>query len=96
MLNGKEPKIVNGPEVLNKYVGASEENIRNLFKASACPSAVCAMCPSQCFPSSLGMSSLVMGHTVAGANDVQVRCLTCMVRPWTMPFMQPMPALTHD
>jgi len=32
MLNGKEPKIVNGPEVLNKYVGQSEENIRNLFK----------------------------------------------------------------
>jgi vesicle-fusing ATPase len=32
MLNGKEPKIVSGPEVLNKYVGASEENIRNLFK----------------------------------------------------------------
>ena len=31
MLNGKEPKVVNGPEVLNKYVGASEENIRNLF-----------------------------------------------------------------
>ena len=23
---------MNGPEVLNKYVGASEENIRNLFK----------------------------------------------------------------
>eukprot|EP01135_Chromosphaera_perkinsii_P011551 Nk52_evm9s2438 gene=Nk52_evmTU9s2438 len=32
MLNGAEPKIVNGPEVLNKYVGQSEENIRNLFK----------------------------------------------------------------
>ena len=32
MLNSKEPKIVNGPEVLNKYVGASEENIRELFK----------------------------------------------------------------
>ena len=31
MLNGKEPKIVNGPEVLSKYVGQSEENIRNLF-----------------------------------------------------------------
>jgi vesicle-fusing ATPase len=30
-LNGKEPKIVNGPEVLSKYVGASEENVRNLF-----------------------------------------------------------------
>lgn len=35
MLNGKEPKIVNGPEVLNKYVGASEENVRNLFKVGA-------------------------------------------------------------
>jgi len=32
MLNGKEPKVVSGPEILNKYVGASEENIRNLFK----------------------------------------------------------------
>ncbi|CAK9437064.1 uncharacterized protein LODBEIA_P15100 [Lodderomyces beijingensis] len=32
MLNGKEPKIVNGPEMLSKFVGASEENIRNLFK----------------------------------------------------------------
>ena len=31
MLNGREPKIINGPEVLNKYVGQSEENIRNLF-----------------------------------------------------------------
>ncbi|CAO1614917.1 unnamed protein product [Parajaminaea phylloscopi] len=31
MLNAREPKIVNGPEILNKYVGASEENIRNLF-----------------------------------------------------------------
>lgn len=32
MLNAVEPKIVNGPEMLNKYVGGSEENIRNLFK----------------------------------------------------------------
>lgn len=31
MLNGKEPKVVNGPEVLNKYVGQTEENIRMLF-----------------------------------------------------------------
>lgn len=31
MLNGKEPKIVNGPEVLSKYVGEAEENIRKLF-----------------------------------------------------------------
>mmetsp|Transcript_13626 Transcript_13626/g.23339 ORF Transcript_13626/g.23339 Transcript_13626/m.23339 type:complete len:737 (+) Transcript_13626:205-2415(+) len=29
--NSVEPKIVNGPEILNKYVGASEENIRKLF-----------------------------------------------------------------
>lgn len=32
MLNAKPPKIVKGPEILNKYVGQSEENIRNLFK----------------------------------------------------------------
>lgn len=31
MLNAKEPKVVNGPEILNKYVGQSEENIRKLF-----------------------------------------------------------------
>eukprot|EP00927_Polykrikos_kofoidii_P064950 TRINITY_DN60754_c0_g1_i1.p1 TRINITY_DN60754_c0_g1~~TRINITY_DN60754_c0_g1_i1.p1 ORF type:complete len:726 (-),score=139.50 TRINITY_DN60754_c0_g1_i1:51-2228(-) len=30
-LKAAEPKIVNGPEVLNKYVGQSEENIRLLF-----------------------------------------------------------------
>jgi len=32
LLGAKPPKIVNGPEILNKYVGQSEENIRNLFK----------------------------------------------------------------
>ena len=32
MLNGREPKIVNGPEVLSKFVGQSEENVRDLFK----------------------------------------------------------------
>ena len=31
MLNVREPKIVNGPQVLNKYVGESESNIRRLF-----------------------------------------------------------------
>jgi hypothetical protein len=31
MLNAREPKIVNGPEILNKFVGASEENVRKLF-----------------------------------------------------------------
>lgn len=31
MLNAREPKIINGPEVLNKFVGQSEENIRKLF-----------------------------------------------------------------
>ncbi|KAK3289508.1 hypothetical protein CYMTET_3063, partial [Cymbomonas tetramitiformis] len=32
LLNAREPKIVNGPEVLNPYVGKTEENIRELFK----------------------------------------------------------------
>ncbi|KAF7302029.1 hypothetical protein MIND_00769300 [Mycena indigotica] len=32
MLNAHEPKIVNGPEILSKFVGASEENIRKLFE----------------------------------------------------------------
>lgn len=32
MLNGRPPKVVNGPEVLNKFVGESEANIRKLFE----------------------------------------------------------------
>ncbi|XWS18393.1 hypothetical protein CRYUN_Cryun32bG0039700 [Craigia yunnanensis] len=31
MLNGKEPKIVNGPEVLSKFVGETEKNVRDRF-----------------------------------------------------------------
>lgn len=31
MLNAREPKVVNGPEILNKFVGQSEENVRKLF-----------------------------------------------------------------
>ncbi|KAJ2938274.1 hypothetical protein O0L34_g17620 [Tuta absoluta] len=31
MLNAREPKIVNGPQILDKYVGESEANIRRLF-----------------------------------------------------------------
>ena len=31
MLEGREPKIINGPEVLSKYVGEAEKNIRELF-----------------------------------------------------------------
>jgi vesicle-fusing ATPase len=31
ILNCHEPKIVNGPEVFNKFVGGTEENIRKLF-----------------------------------------------------------------
>lgn len=30
-LNSVKPKIVNGPDVLSKYVGESEENVRKLF-----------------------------------------------------------------
>eukprot|EP00039_Didymoeca_costata_P018631 m.334288 g.334288 ORF g.334288 m.334288 type:complete len:750 (-) comp17328_c0_seq1:1265-3514(-) len=32
MLNGQEPKVVNGPEIMSKYVGESEENVRKLFE----------------------------------------------------------------
>lgn len=31
MLNCNDPLIVNGPEILNKFVGQSEENVRKLF-----------------------------------------------------------------
>ena len=31
MLNARTPKIVSGPEILDKYVGESEANIRKLF-----------------------------------------------------------------
>ncbi|PAA62724.1 hypothetical protein BOX15_Mlig002163g1, partial [Macrostomum lignano] len=31
MLNAREPKIVNGPSILDKYVGESESKIRQLF-----------------------------------------------------------------
>lgn len=32
MLNSREPKIVNGPQILDKFVGESEANIRRLFE----------------------------------------------------------------
>jgi vesicle-fusing ATPase len=31
MLNAKEPKVINGPEILSKFVGQSEENVRKMF-----------------------------------------------------------------
>ncbi|XP_024386914.2 vesicle-fusing ATPase isoform X2 [Physcomitrium patens] len=31
LLNGREPKVVNGPEVLSKFVGETEKNVRDLF-----------------------------------------------------------------
>ena len=31
MLNAREPKVVSGPEILDKFVGKSEENVRKLF-----------------------------------------------------------------
>ena len=31
MLNAREPKIVNGPQILDKFVGESEAKIRKLF-----------------------------------------------------------------
>ena len=32
MLKSREPKIVNGPEILDKYVGEAESKIRKLFE----------------------------------------------------------------
>lgn len=31
-LNSREPLLVNGPEIMDKYVGEAERNIRDLFK----------------------------------------------------------------
>ena len=31
LLNAHPPKIVNGPEILQRFVGQSEENMRDLF-----------------------------------------------------------------
>eukprot|EP01128_Nolandella_sp_AFSM9_P005106 TRINITY_DN2423_c0_g1_i2.p2 TRINITY_DN2423_c0_g1~~TRINITY_DN2423_c0_g1_i2.p2 ORF type:complete len:548 (+),score=140.96 TRINITY_DN2423_c0_g1_i2:1664-3307(+) len=32
LLNAREPQVVDGPSILNKFVGKSEENIRKLFE----------------------------------------------------------------
>lgn len=32
ILNCKEPKIINGPEILDKFIGESEKKVRDLFK----------------------------------------------------------------
>ena len=37
MLNGNEPKIVNGPEMMSKYVGESEGFIRGAWGRRARP-----------------------------------------------------------
>jgi len=34
LISKREPVVINGPEILNKYVGQSEENIRTVFKAA--------------------------------------------------------------
>lgn len=31
MISHKEPKVVNGPEIMDKFVGGSEKNVRDLF-----------------------------------------------------------------
>jgi len=50
MLNAREPKIVNGPEILNKYVGASEENIRKLFADAETEVCSCPLPAILCSP----------------------------------------------
>jgi vesicle-fusing ATPase len=43
LLTERDPKVVNGPEVLSKFVGQSEENVRELFAEARaqppCPTA---------------------------------------------------------
>jgi len=31
-LKTKEPKVISGPEIFDKFVGGSEKNVRELFK----------------------------------------------------------------
>lgn len=31
IISEREPKVINGPEILDKYIGQSEQNIRNIF-----------------------------------------------------------------
>lgn len=70
MLNGKEPKIVNGPEVLNKYVGASEENIRNLFKVRPPPGMPFPAFSQECGPT-FGQLPWVIGLEYCGRWRMQ-------------------------
>eukprot|EP00962_Isochrysis_galbana_P042313 scaffold15774_cov94-Isochrysis_galbana.AAC.2 len=51
MLNGKEPKVVNGPEVLSKFVGQAEENVRKLFAEAEAEYEVCVPPPFAADPS---------------------------------------------
>lgn len=42
MISGREPTVVKGPEVLSKYVGEAEGNIRKLFEPAEKVS--CVLC----------------------------------------------------
>ncbi len=65
MLNAKEPKIVNGPEILNKFVGQSEENIRKLFKDAEaevhCPIGF-ACCFYKSYHMNYSITEIIMVH----------------------------------
>ena len=52
VLNAREPKIVNGPEILDKYVGESEGKIRALFTDAEKEQ----VCLSLCLSGSLSLS----------------------------------------
>ncbi len=54
MLNGKEPKIVNGPEVLNKFVGAFDAfPFDDAIPGSAGPVCSSSWVQEHCVPSEL-------------------------------------------
>jgi SpoVK/Ycf46/Vps4 family AAA+-type ATPase len=72
MLNAREPKIVNGPEILNKYVGASEENIRKLF-ADAEKEVCFCWSPSRVFTEN--------GHSTK-KRETRVVCISLFLMSW--------------
>ena len=72
MLNGREPKVVNGPEVLNKYVGASEENIRKLFLVRTLRWRFCSSIHMCMIGATRGASSSICNPTKRSMFDRQM------------------------
>jgi len=75
MLNAREPKIVNGPEILNKFVGASEENIRKLFADAESEAG---------YPSFVGDTLLTPEGYSTKPRETRVVCISSSSMSWTL------------